>query len=123
MRGSWFERRAIGERARWARCNASLFALRGDAVMTQPWRRQWEPALAMLSALWRCGQAICLPHQVGEGECPAVMWTAGHSGRRSAAVGSVGVLRTERDGERFDGNVAFRFIGVSQAMARTFRSS
>jgi len=82
----------------------------------------------MPSVLWRCGRAICLPHQVGEGECPADLslfrqGTAGHSGRRSAAVGSAGVLRTEGDGERFDGNVAFRFIGVSQAMARTFRSS
>jgi hypothetical protein len=84
--------------------------------------------LAMPSALWRCGQAICLPHQVGEGECPAVLrlfrhGTAGHSGRRSAAVGSAGVLRTEGDGERSDGIAAFQFIGVSQAMAQAFRSS
>ncbi len=82
----------------------------------------------MPSAFWRCGQAICPHHQVGEGECPAVphlfrRGTVGHSGRRSAAVGSPGALRTEGDGEQLDGIAAFRFIGVSQGMAEALLSS
>jgi hypothetical protein len=81
----------------------------------------------MPMALWRCGQAKCSPHQVGEGECPAVLrlfryGTAGHSGRRSAAVGSAGVLRTEGDRERSGRGVVVRFIVDNSADVGAVRS-
>jgi hypothetical protein len=40
-----------------------------------------------------------------------------------AAVGSAEAVGAEGDGERFDENAVFRFIGVIQAMAQAFRSS
>ena len=76
----------------------------GDGVPTQqPWRRQGLSVVAMPTALWRCGLAKWLPHHAGEGRRPVVLGpvrhlAVGHSGRRSAAVGWAGIVRTEGTG-------------------------